>query len=368
MAGYDYGNVGYTTNTNQMPYYGPVSSPAPGPTPTSQPITTGAGGGGGGGWGTTTKAPTSGTGTKVASTAPTQQQLDQQAAQAEAARIAQQQAVLQGQVNDAFAPNDTLLSQMLNGFQGQEQNYYDQATKPYDAQLPLLTQARDEFLTQNTQNLNLNEANRQNALADARRQFQELSYGNQQRFGGDNSTSQFASDLTGREYMRGVGNTNNTAGQNAYQLNNQALNLNKEYQNKLQSVTLQKEAALAQAKTDFQDRLRQIQGLQLQNNQAKAQLQLQALQELRSRIQTVNDQATAFQQQQQSLYNQGLANISQAIAQYQAYAGTPVNLQNLPIAQFSQYGGIQGGGGGNTQQGYVRGGVRYDPITGQPIV
>lgn len=276
---------------------------------------------------------------------------------------AQDAANLQGQVDSAYNESYNILGDIERGVRANEQNLYDTATKPYDAQRPLVDQQYQQNVATNRTQQETERFNEQNALASARRLFNELNQGVRQRFGGANSAGDFANEFYGREFARNTGNIQQTAGQNIKALTDQATQMKEKYDGMIQNLELQKQTALAQARDEFSRRIQEINNTRLGLAQNKAQLKLQALQELRTRAYQIQDQATQYMQQlgmmREQVNLQTQQQLAQAGQQFQ-----PIQTQGYASPSFSTMGGTQGGGAnifstvsgslGRSQDDYMR--------------
>lgn len=244
-------------------------------------------------------------------------------------------------VESAYGEANNIYNSMYNDAVNGKQNYLDSFSKPYDAQRPLLDNARTGALNLNQSQVDQTYQQNESALAAARRLYNELSQGVQQRFGGTNSAGEFANSFYGREFQRQQGNVQQTTGQNIKGLMEQQTSIENDYQTKLQSLEQQKQAALAQAQVEFQNRLDQINQARGQLAQNKAGLKLQALQELRQRAYQIQDQQTQYAQQLQAQAQAQSAQLKSAIGQYSQQYSAPVQTQAYAPATYSQIGGGQ---------------------------
>lgn len=126
------------------------------------------------------------------------------------------------------------------------------------------------------------------ALTAARRLYQELTQGGQQRFGGASSAGEAYSALTGRELQRNQQQIDSQHGDFMGQITMAKQNVQAKYDDAVAQLENQKNLALNQAQRDFQDKLSQINSLKNQAGQNKASQQMQALQELRNQIYNIN--------------------------------------------------------------------------------
>lgn len=260
---------------------------------------------------------------------------------------------MQADVDNAYSEAMGIYNSMMPT-DAQRAQYEQEAMNPYNAQIPLLEQQRTSALNVNTQQRQDAAAQYESALASARRLFQELTQGVQQRFGGSNSAGEFAQNFYGREYQNQRGQQQNTYGQNVRDLGNKQQEIETGYQANLQKINYEKEAAKLQAQRLFQDKIDQINNMKGQLAQNKAALKLQALQELRNRSYQIEDSVRAFQQQIEGQRQQALTNIQQMQAQYQINQGQPVNLSSMPSWTAQRI------GGGQTTQNPISGYLSYD--------
>lgn len=137
---------------------------------------------------------------------------------------------------------------------------------------------------------------RDTSIANAQRLYQELQQANQQRFGAG-ATGQFASELQGRELQR-----NSQTSQDSYsglmqQLGQKRIEVDSNYQLGLKQIEDQKTSAINQINRDFQDKLLQINQQRGAVESQKAQQRLDALQQYRNQVYSI--QLQNYQQQQQ---------------------------------------------------------------------
>lgn len=213
------------------------------------------------------------------------------------AQDAQQQALYNqetGMIDSAYGEAMGVYDGIYNNRVAQKDNYLNTATSPYDAQLPLLQTQRDSAIQNNQQQQGTQDMDQQNAIASARRLYNELGQGVKQRFGGSNSAGEFAQQFYGREFQKQLGDVQNTHGKNIAVLQDKAAQIDAEHQANLRQISLQRDAAKAQAQIDFQNKLDEISQAKGQIAQAKADRKLQALQGYRQNLLQVEQQFTTF--------------------------------------------------------------------------
>ena len=303
----------------------PASTQAPASQPTPTPISGGGGGNGG--------FPISDTRNPGH-----QSWLDNNATNGSGLNADEARRKLLEEVDSAYSPIDGILNQMESTTRGGEQNYIDQYTKEFDALNPILDQNYNTGVLRNQEQISGVQQREANALSEARRQYQELGMGVRQRFGGTNSAGEMAQAYMGREYQRNTGKIRNDAGQNYYSLGNDLKTIESEYGAKKASIVQQRAAAEAKAKDSFSQRLSEINNNRLLAAQNKAQLKLGALQELRSQLSSIAQNAYNFDQTLASQVNQQKLNLAAQIEAFKAQAGQNVNMGNISNAVYSQFG------------------------------
>lgn len=176
------------------------------------------------------------------------------------------------------------------------------------------------------------EQRHQDALTAARRLYQELMQGGQQRFGGASSAGEAYAALTGRELQRNQQSIDTQHNDFMGQITMAKQNVQAKYDDAIAQLENQKNLALNQAQRDFQDKLSQISSLKNQAGQNKASMQMQALQELRNQIYNINV-ATA---QNSQAVAQMKSQAEQQLAEFAQQSGLNVNAATSGLNSFSQ--------------------------------
>lgn len=157
----------------------------------------------------------------------------------------------------------------------------------------------------------------QESEADARRLFNELQLGGQQRFGGASSAGQAFSEIANVEQQRRAGAIARDFNTAMREIEDQRLNVQENYQDNLRQLKVQRDQSVNQANRDFQNKLLQISQMRAANDQAKAEARLGALQDLRNQIFQIDLQNQQFQQQleaQRQANELALQNYAQQVA------------------------------------------------------
>lgn len=222
------------------------------------------------------------------------------------------------QLDSYYDPSMKMLNAQQTALMGNQGNFENIATSPYDQQVPLVTQAGQQGQNAIQGQMGQAGTTEQSALAAARRLYDELTSRGRQAFGSGalGSVGQAASEVLGRSAQEQFGNIRNTAGQTMQTLQTAARELQDKTSTLLNNLQLQKAEALSKAKMDFQDRLDYIAQQKNLVGQAKAAAKLSALQSYRDNIQQMASQA---EQVKTSIIMQAQANgqnVSQALNQY----------------------------------------------------
>lgn len=266
----------------------------------------------------------------------------------------QQRQAQQGLIDNFYNENLDYLGSLENALRGNEQQYYDIAGSPYDAQVPLLQSARDAAMQRNQGLVQETNQMREDALSQARRLFNEMSIATRQQYGGTSSTGEFAQALQGRELQRNQSGIQQTAQNNLAKLYQNATETESQYQSQLQSLEQQKQAAIAQARLSFQERLQDLKNKRMELGANKQNMELDLLREFYANRQAIEQQATQYAQQLQATAAQARLNLQSAVAQYQANTEKPIDVSAIPQAQYSAIDQQVYGGAPQIAQGYFK--------------
>lgn len=189
--------------------------------------------------------------------------------------------------------------QRLQQFQPQIE---EQITQTYQTQVPQI----QEQLRQQTVGIRGQQeetrAQRESALAQARRQFQEGTQRTQALFGGvgGSSAGMAQSELLAREQARQMGATQRQSQQNILGLEENLRNVEATTAQALRQVEQEKQNALLKAREQFRQQLDTINSQRFQLAQDKANKQLTALQDFNARRRQLEDY---YRQQEDSIAN-----------------------------------------------------------------
>lgn len=135
------------------------------------------------------------------------------------------------------------------------------------------------------------------ALTAATRLYNELQRGGQQRFGGASSAGEAYQTLTATEQQRRQGTIYSAWDTAMQQIGTLKANLQEKFLTAKKEIALQTQQAISQARSDFNNALASINSQRGQAQSDKATASMNALQDLRNKVYTINMQALQFTQQ-----------------------------------------------------------------------
>lgn len=197
---------------------------------------------------------------------------------------------------------------------------------------------------------------KEDALAQARRLYNELQRGNIQRFGGATSAGQAASEIQGAEAQRQFGQTGRQANEAFQKIEQAKTDVESQYQTGILQLKQSQQQALAKIQSDFTNSIMQINNLRAQTEQQKGQAKLQALQNLRSQAAAIQAQATQYEQQLSLMREQANLNIQQYAKTTGAASTTgssALNSFNTQAQQTPSYSQVQRTVGQNLGNQYI---------------
>lgn len=188
------------------------------------------------------------------------------------------------EIDAAFSSGLGYLDQTERQLREQQPGFEKQITDQYNLNVQDLTgqkqSAFDRFGVQEQQA----QGRKEDAMSAARRLYQELQQGAQQRFGGASSAGVAAFELAGRESQRQFGNINKEFTGYAQELNNQRNEVERNFTVGIEKLRLETENRRLQAQQEFQSRLNEINRSRSDLYANKAQARLSALQDMRNKI------------------------------------------------------------------------------------
>jgi hypothetical protein len=234
------------------------------------------------------------------------------------------QAQEQAQIEQYYGLANDQVKGQIKSLKNSENDIYKTATSPYDQQSPLIQQAGQQGLGAIANQQSQAGAQEQSALAAARRLYSELTQRNVQAFGSgaNSSVGQAAGEILGRSAQEQFGNVRNTAGQTQQTLATAARDLNDKMTAQLNSLELQKQQALSQAKLYFRDKLDQLNQDKTLIGQAKANAKLDVLREYNNYYRSLESQSNSLKN---TISSTAQAAYNQLIGGTQDFANTTNN-------------------------------------------
>ena len=242
----------------------------------------------------------------------------------------QYQQDVQKQLEETYGAGTEFLAGQEARLREMQPQYEQRITETFQAQVPQIEQMGAEQATSIEAQQEQTKAQRESALAQARRAYEEGQIRTGQMFGGvrGSSAGQAQSELLGRELLRQTGETQRAAGMNLGTLNQALRDVQTQVANQKRQIELQKQDAILKARDQFRNQLDTIAQQRFQLGQNKANAQLQALQDFNARrrqledFYTQQDAALENYRQQQQI---GLENYAQQLAL--AQRATPATTQ-----------------------------------------
>lgn len=231
-------------------------------------------------------------------------------------------------INEAYGASANYLNQAEGALRADYPTVLNDIQGQYDAGARLAESGKTSTLgTINDQQITADQRN-QSVMADARRLYDELRRGYGQRFGGASSAGQAASEISAVEQQRQQGKIQQDYGNTLRQIETARTQVEQKYQDQLFQLENTKKTAINEANRDFQNKLLQISQSRAENEQAKAQARLSALQDLRNKVYQINLQNLQFQQTLQAQKQQadlGLSSYTNELSGLGASAQTATN-------------------------------------------
>ena len=129
---------------------------------------------------------------------------------------------------------------------------------------------------------------KENALTEASRLYNEILQGGRQRFGQSSSAGEAFQAIAGRELQRESAGVREQFQSFMSQVENARVSLRERVSNALQEIKVQTAIKVNEARRDFQNKLLEVDRLETENEGAKANMKLEALQNLRNQVFQIN--------------------------------------------------------------------------------
>jgi hypothetical protein len=212
-------------------------------------------------------------------------------------------------IDEGFNASMGYLSQAEQALQGQYPGVVNDLNAQSAAEVDRLNAGRQTSINQLDATGRQAQTRGESVMDAARRLYQELSTGANQRFGRTSGAGEFAKALFGRDLANNLNTTGN-------QVNETMTNIGTKRQEVETAFTLAENEAkvrlnssLNEAKNEFDNKILEINRNRAELAQNKAQLRLQALQDLRNKIFQINLQNMQFQQTLQGMREQAKVNL-----------------------------------------------------------
>jgi len=247
-------------------------------------------------------------------------------------------------IEQAFQSGTQYLAGQETRLQQFQPQMEEQIRTTYETQVPQIQEQLRQQTTGIRGQQEETRAQRESALASARRQYQEGTQRAQSLFGGvgGSSAGLAQSELLAREQARQMGATQRQAQQNILGLEENLRNVEATTAQQLRQVEQQKQQAILQARDTFRQQLDTINSQRFQLAQDKANKQLQALQDFNARRRQLEDYYAQQQNSVANLRTQAQINLDTYAKQLQlaqrytpSSSGGLLNLAGLNLASLS---------------------------------
>lgn len=201
------------------------------------------------------------------------------------------------EINNMASANNNYLNDVQSQMQSGFNTYQQDAQAQQAAQQAQLDASRNTSLQTVATNEQAAEQRRVDALSAARRLYDELMRSGSQRFGGASSAGQAYSELNAQEQQRRMGGIQSDYNTTMTQFENQKSQIEQQYQASIANLQAQTTQFMNEKRRDFDNKLMEISRMRNETEQNKSQMRLEALQQLRNEVFSVNAQALQFKQQ-----------------------------------------------------------------------
>lgn len=225
------------------------------------------------------------------------------------------------QIDDVFSSNEDYLKKAAKTVQSQQSGIESDINSLFQSNVESLGAQRAESEGQLMQQEQAGAVRREDALSAARRLYNELLAGGQQRFGGASSAGQAYGELAGRELQQNTAQIARDYENFSQQIGQARQNIQAQYTNALQTLETRKASAMNEARRAFQNTLLEIDRLRSQSNEAKASAKLSALQDLRNQMYQINLSSAQARQNVDSL----AMRLGDELSAYEGQMGYNVN-------------------------------------------
>lgn len=191
-------------------------------------------------------------------------------------------------INTAYGARMNDLNQQENTLRGQQASILGDINSQYNTSRGTLNTNMDQSNKQLDLTATQGGQRKEDALVAARRLYNDLSRGGQQRFGGASSAGEAYQALTSQEMQRNSQQITTDYNNFMGQVDFAKQNIKAKYDDAVAQLEQQKNSAISRANRDFQSKISEINSARNQASADKATQQLSALNELRNRIYNIN--------------------------------------------------------------------------------
>lgn len=219
---------------------------------------------------------------------------------------------------------DEGLNNAINEFYDPTMNYLNQAEQTLNNALPSVQQDIEGLYNTSRQSLETERGRgereisareqqagqtREDAMAAATRLYNETQLGGQQRFGRASGVGQAFQELANRELMRNQGGVQRDYAQAQMQVAEFQNQLQERFTTAISQLEQQKNTAMNDARREHEQKLLEISRMRSAAESEKAAARLQALQDLRNKVFSINMQDLQFKQQLAQMNQAGQAQV-----------------------------------------------------------
>lgn len=237
------------------------------------------------------------------------------------------------EIDSLYNPSMNYLNQTEGVVRSDYQNVLSQADRDFQVLQNQLTSGKQANIATIGETQVKAGQVKDDALSAARRLYDELRRGYQQRFGGTTSAGQAASEISSVEQQRQQGQTQRSYGDTIRETEQQKVKVEKDYQDGLFQLEQNKQSAISQAYSDFQNKLLQISNNRSQIESAKANAKLDALQQLRNQVFEIQTESYQYQRALDQQKQQATSTLQNYLNQFGEQA--QLSQQTLSAAGFN---------------------------------
>lgn len=212
-------------------------------------------------------------------------------------------------IEEGFNASMGYLQQAEEALRGQYPGVVNDLNAQSDAEVNRLKTGRETSINTLDQTGRQAQTRAESVMDAARRLYQELSTGANQRFGRASGAGEFAKALFGRDLSTSLNTTGNQLNETMGNIGMKRQEVESAFTNAQNEAKIRLNTALNEAKTEFDNKILEINRNRAELAQNKAQARLQALQDLRTKIFQINLQNMQFEQTLSQMREQARINL-----------------------------------------------------------